>query len=69
MKHTTQELILAAHVLKLSANIRNHLTPTILSKEERDKWMQENPSTKFVPDAMKHLEEVANLIADLKTAS
>lgn len=67
MKHTTEELILAAHVLTLAANIRNHRAPRNLSEEEDAKWLAANPAVKYVPDAMKHLEEVATTIASIKT--
>lgn len=74
----TEDLILAAHVRELAAELRqNHAYSTkkdvdaTLSPEKREslddfmeKYRVAHPVTKFVPEAMQKLERVSEVIHD-----
>lgn len=79
---TTEDLILAAHVRELAAELRHQHAYTTkkelearLAPEQREslddfmaKYKVTHPVTKFVPEAMQKLEKVSEVIRDyLKT--
>lgn len=66
MKHTTEELILAAHVRKLAAQIREAESPIDLEPEEQLHWAQLHPIRWYVPKALGKIEDIADEIKKLR---
>lgn len=67
MKHTTQELILAAQVRDLVSRRLAHDAPENLTDAERRGWMVQN-SAKYTTEAIKELFIFADRIGDALAA-
>lgn len=64
MKHTTEDLILAALVSQ-AAQARRAWLAAKQGVIENDEWLAENPMEKFVPDILAGLNRVADEIKRL----
>lgn len=69
MRHTTEELLLAASVMRFAGEARNGAMPYKLSAEEQAAWLNANPLTAFVPKVMANLDKVANTIDSIRAAA
>ena len=67
MKHTTEELILAATVIDMAQKLRDGSQPAQAAGDELNAWHKDNPVEKFIPDVLHALDCIADNIRRLRS--
>ena len=67
MKHTTEELILAATVENIARAQRNADAIKAGKNPMDEQWRRDNPMKPYVSFALAYLEDVADMITDAST--
>lgn len=66
MQHTTEELALAANIMRFAAEARQRTMPPGFSSEEQRVWLEMHPLIGYVPDVMTRLQEVADTVSSIR---